>query len=446
MCRDKDHAGNRNNVRCDCDTSEARQARRERARLRAQFGAVGEGPAAIDFTTNANAPAQGQAEAPAAEAIVEPLTRGQALAAAQGALSAYQQVAADLIIRETPPRHDVPLRDTQVEAEARIVELGKAVEALAVFHGAPSEQEWEMAQAKWEAAHEVRVAERDAVRAEFARIDRAYKVAPLRPTNESFASKAEAREARNAYVTVHNAAMRKFDREDVPHEDPALAKLIARRADAFKGALSELGVEFASGKNLTYRIDKPRPKAEKNLRKAIEYYPDAWVTKAQLRDAVENRTLRAFQQGSRAHYEPSTNRIRLSTAAERDLAHELGHYLEGANRELGEAERAFIHRRSGLLAHHQNPAEAKKPIQRAISRGERGYQGGFAHNYVGRIYPYDLDDPRENGHYEVLTTGMEVAFFGRLGAGVGAGRFPKDAEHLSFTLGLLASSIKQERA
>lgn len=115
------------------------------------------------------------------------------------------------------------------------------------------------------------------------------------------------------------------------------------------------------------------------------------------------------------------------------LVHELMHRLQHGNHHLRALESRLVERRTA----------ASHPV-RWESDPFPCIPGTFVSPYMGTVYP--------NGLREVLTTGMEMLYFGRFGAGIGAavddgsgwlrtdktsGLAVSDNLHLEFTLGAL---------
>lgn len=443
MCRDLDHAGNRTNVRCACDTSEARQARRERARVAAVHAPELEKSSAhIQYTlvTEGAAVVNDAVELVLATDVV--LTRDETLSIARDELSSYHDILVELGERTEAKKASTELTAVEAEAERRLIVLGDAVQRLsATDEEMPSDEEFATVAERLNERREEFKAQLIITKAEVMRTSAACRTFVLRPNPESFLERAALYEANANAVKVHNKLIDEKTAQAETENDPEFAALAARRAAAYRRALTDLGVKFADPDAFTYRIDKSRPKLEKNLRSAISHYPASWVAEAQERDEASS-TVRIYQQGKRAHYAPISNQIRVSTADESTLTHELAHYLEGANRGIGESERYFINRRAGLLAHSRG-SSTPQPRLSFVSGRELGYTDEFVHGYVGRIYTFDAAKPRNNGAYEVLSVGMENIFHGHMGANTGTSVYKADREHVSFVLGLLASSAKE---
>lgn len=115
------------------------------------------------------------------------------------------------------------------------------------------------------------------------------------------------------------------------------------------------------------------------------------------------------------------------------LVHELMHRLQHGNHHLRALESRFVERRTA----------ASRPV-RWETDPFLCLPGTFISPYMGMVYP--------NGLREVLTTGMEMLYYGRFGAGIGAavddgsgwvrtakasGLAVSDNLHLEFTLGAL---------
>lgn len=126
---------------------------------------------------------------------------------------------------------------------------------------------------------------------------------------------------------------------------------------------------------------------------------------------------------------------------ESSLVHEMMHRMQHAVPTLRVLESRFLQERCG-----DNPPIIR---QRDNDRTkEIMFPGGFVSTYVGKVYG--------DGFREVLTTGMEMLFYGKHGAGIGAGlvatespyavtdpetgRIKADLDHLHFTLGVLFSA------
>ena len=103
------------------------------------------------------------------------------------------------------------------------------------------------------------------------------------------------------------------------------------------------------------------------------------------------------------------------------MAHELGHDLEATVPHVRRlAHRWREHRATGV----QVTQIADHPT------GEVGYDAGFVHHYVGKVYA--------RGETEVVSTGLEGVYYGRYGSLAGRGwKRGADHSHRAFMLGLL---------
>lgn len=125
------------------------------------------------------------------------------------------------------------------------------------------------------------------------------------------------------------------------------------------------------------------------------------------------------------------------------LVHELAHRLEHGNPQLRAVCAQFIRRRTT-----DESGEQEAPTKYFRDK-EPVYKDKLVHRYMGKMY--------DSRHTEVLSTGMEMMFFGRFGAGFGMGteiskdyredpvhpgRLASDRDHLNLIAGLLMSAEK----
>lgn len=118
----------------------------------------------------------------------------------------------------------------------------------------------------------------------------------------------------------------------------------------------------------------------------------------------------------------------------RAAVHELGHRMQHANPAIARAEHAYLGRRTTTAT-----GEREKPVNLA-GPNETGYADSFSVAYTGKTYAPEYGTPDDEGHTEVLSTGMEALFAGRYGGFIGAGQHHPDHETRSFILGLLATA------
>lgn len=126
------------------------------------------------------------------------------------------------------------------------------------------------------------------------------------------------------------------------------------------------------------------------------------------------------------------------------LAHELAHRMEHGNPHLRDVCHEFIRRRTTDAAGNRDePTKYRKDK-------EPVFEDNLIHAYMGKMY--------DSRHTEVLSTGMEMLFFGRFGAGLGiamtgtdqyerrdpehSGKLVADRDHANVVMGLLMSASK----
>ncbi|TXH09924.1 MAG: hypothetical protein E6R04_06570 [Spirochaetes bacterium] len=147
-----------------------------------------------------------------------------------------------------------------------------------------------------------------------------------------------------------------------------------------------------------------------------------------------------FRRGNQVVGYESVIRVDKSRAT---LVHELAHRLEHGNPHLRAVCAQFIRRRTT-----DENGEQEAPTRYHKDK-EPVYKDKLVHRYMGKMY--------DSRHTEVLSTGMEMMFFGRFGAGLGmgtevskdyredpdrTGRLASDRDHLNLISGLLLSATK----
>jgi hypothetical protein len=451
MCRDDDHGGRR----CPNDTSEARQERRVRAREGAKLRAELTDPAATAGTKllteerddyrdmintlglqafDEDSPRDAQSALGRRHEHPATLAHSKALTNAVSALYNYRQAQRQVGNIQNKLWH-AALTPAEIEAEKAMMLLGDRVAELAKQHGAPEQREWDEVVSDWQQRHGESKAQLEEINQRmkvlsFAR-SRAVKLNDMLMYKDKTAQY-------NELVREYNAVVTGAETAASAAGNPAYQALIQRRAAAYRAALQEVGVEFATADELRYQMDKNRPKLARVLGEAVAHYPRMWATMSRTKD-LQRGTLQVTQ-GSRGGYASQANRLIVSKADPRESIHELGHYMEHANPYIPEAERYFMNRRAGLLEAQQAGRAIPRRVQDRRANGA-GYADNFTSAYVGRIYEHPRPFANTpHGAYEVLTVGMETIFIGSYGGGVGMGNYKADREHEKFVLGLLATT------
>lgn len=366
------------------------------------------------------------------------------------------------------PHHTTPTTTKERKADTLIINAGIKIEELAQHFGCPAESDWEE-----------NIKERDNIEKKYDDIfvsmahrmsntlcwdievdspDRRRFVLNGRNMPESWAHDSNYKLLKDSGITSDGnqfmkeyeelATYKKNKRDELLENENKYDEIAKKRGQAYREALERVGVEFAGTDDLKFNTDYSNEYKEK-LAKAGSYYPKAWVDKSNNHKVG----LDLIVKGNRANF--YSGRIQISAGEKESVVvHELGHRMEWVNYNIGEAQRRFIARRSGLNAYHDKEVR-KQPKTHTLyaNTSERGYGDNFSSSYIGKVY--DVQSARTmadmkkyniaatgDAHYEVLTTGMEATFFGRYGGNLGVDGYKRDKEHTHFILGLLATANK----
>lgn len=238
----------------------------------------------------------------------------------------------------------------------------------------------------------------------------------------------EAMDSLNALIKSHKDGLLTGDEDD----ELAAAKAFYRAACKVSAARRRLAAQLLHEVVVTSRIVTPREfvvvdennrivppdaeclkKMQQQFRNASRLIPDDYKT-ATLKNTEP--LVVGYMKGTAAYRRRSVwtdwNNTQRCTPVihyslrERALVHEMMHRMQHAVPTLRVLESRFLQERCG-----DNPPIIR---QRDNDRTkEIMFPGGFAMTYVGRVYG--------DGFTEVLTTGMEMLFYGKSGAGIGAG-------------------------
>lgn len=268
-------------------------------------------------------------------------------------------------------------------------------------------------------------------------------------------------------------SVNQFLRSDEINYQAEFKTLIQRRADGYRKALQDIGVEFASKEDLRFTPDSDERVAEA-ARKVMHYMPASWWKDEDedepAFDAVLHpapnfrphyahqnpRTVQEYSDASkpasegwkmfmknekvwdgedwktkpvrrwkRTHtVESNQGTIEVGENSLEDskiMIHELTHRAERLVPELYTAQEGFKSRRT--------KGQKVEPIDG--NENEPGYRDNFVHHYMGRVY----DHP----NHEILSTGLEGIFYGAhsgLTHEYGKTTQP-DPDHRSFVLGVM---------
>lgn len=354
MCRDLNHAGNRGKVRCDCDTSAARQARRLRARAHAEYSTGG--PASEDVTTIAStAPAHPQVSIERVQALQDEIKQ---LDANYGTLPYHKNDEGKFIYevgeREFDNKVDAMLYTNEL-LEAKTVEAGSVISALAdersgvtleeiqnyyqteiakveeqldegYVRPIPPEQkakeEAELAAARqaiedaqvaidaYEAEHvddyphetlsgfasRLQVYRRDNPNDEEANAKYAHLNELGRLHRVSLLNKSVVERDQKAWLNTARDRHSKL-KSEYGRSEPVIGEMLKKRAEAYLEVLAE--VRQMGGVELKVSADSHKASA-KVLQSALRYYPADWIEASN--KATSSRELRIKKTTARAHY------------------------------------------------------------------------------------------------------------------------------------------------
>lgn len=451
MCRDVEHGGRR----CPNDGATARRNRRRNAKLVKEHEDNTIGGVTPDVTEINGASS--------AENIVE---------RARVVIGEYNDIQKRIGSEPKIPHwHSNKLTDDEILAEQKLIELGDVVEELATKYGYPSDEEI-VSESMWIEDNQSRIRKmgynlasefhsKTGIGVNYDNDEYVFsfynKYNNLEEAiKEHNSNRREDSNLDNAYASFEEY---KSKREELysywDTRVDSLSKMINSRSDAYRKALEDIGVEFAGTDDLEVVATSP---LELSVRKQATLYPKSWVENS---NKMKKKLEAKYEKGEGANYHYGQGVITADPDVDDDsiMTHELGHRMEHANRDIGEAERRFLNRRAGFVDYYSGKRD-KKPQEASINgyKEDIGYpEAGFAINYSSRVYDFNKTNNtpekrkeyidkqgslKGKGFYEVLTTGMESTFFGRHGGGVGMNHMKKDAEHTRFILGLLASTAK----
>ena len=291
MCRNQTNESGR---RCPCDTSAARQARRQNAKARGEYSS---------FTVKRVEPQLLEAalpeEAPfSAETIRQEVEEFQTFMAGLGGGRGWND-------------------EGNQECDRRLNSLGAGVERLAeIEFGAPTDDKMKDAYDAFDKNKAKRIAESVAAY-EGAKLATGIALNKLQSTginNESHPSisarelawqeahpedyaawRAAKAETSSAWEKLHEIRNQRIEYDSEP------AQLLRKRNEAIKEALQEVGVEFAENGDLTISSDSHK-KAASAVQEAITYYPKAWVEDSNANNKRNRGELRIKDSKGRAHY------------------------------------------------------------------------------------------------------------------------------------------------
>lgn len=452
MCRDRTEGGRR----CPHDTTEARRNRRQNSKI-------------VDIYEDSVI----EGVTPEANAVENTSNPSVVITKAKTVLSEYNDIQARIGPAPTVPLwHSTKLSNDEILAEQKLIELGDTIEELAIANGCPTEEEI-IDESAWIEDNQIELKQKAAVLSNKFRSETGITV-DYKNGEYSFAARGwyktidEAVEQYNEWrgenldVEKARASFEEYKgkREELYSEMDtritSLNAMISDRSDAYRKALSDIGVEFAGADDLTFKSETEG--SDTLVRNQVALYPKAWIDNS---NSLKKKLSVKEIPGERAGYDEKTGMLVYDAAQDGDsiMMHELGHRMEQANPEISEAERRFLNRRAGFVDYHAGKT-LRLPEFSPVNRNakEQGYpQAGFANDYTAKVYDIGkyTDTPAKrakyiekhgetkgSGFYEVLTMGVETTFYGKNGAGVGIDGMKKDPEHTRFVLGLFASTAK----
>lgn len=214
--------------------------------------------------------------------------------------------------------------------------------------------------------------------------------------------------------------------------------------EAYKQALSDVGVDFANGDEMfdkkVYNKDYVDEDFKNEMKAAISYYPVDWVDNVDSKVNVhkyhpKGSTLGYVHYSEGASYIKTDKNVDLYSGDYSTSIHEFGHVLEINNNEIGRAERLF------LIQEKQKSSYSK--VKKASSN-QNCATDSMVREYSGVYYTggSTRSDKYNGNTYELFTTGVEALFAGDKTAFIPdeSGKAP---QHRNFILGLFATTVRK---
>lgn len=309
--------------RCPCDTSAARQARRQRVRLTGKYQGKLTPPAEDTATPAAQTNKTETPEERHSRIIQEITTLSDEIAELSSSTSLHHALQ-----KHALPEHTIK---AYKELDEKTIQLGRHVEEIAVTkYGAPTDEHILEESEKLREAH---LAEKNAVNAETQKVteeflqanEELYRAARQKYdqehgdgefSNRTFAEREqlvpellpeqaqEVKELNDQYGAI--VAQRAGLHQKAVEEETALRYgLLQKRNEANKEALQEAGVVFAQPETLNIS-EESNPTAKKALDSALPYVPQSWVDASNERAERHNTELIIKGTSGRAHYRDRT--------------------------------------------------------------------------------------------------------------------------------------------
>lgn len=395
MCRVKSERPER----CYCDTSEARKSRRYNRSAREKYSACASTPPPPIFIQSIE-----KDSSCTVESVKEDI---QALTSIREKLNRF------LMIRKENNNGFFPEYDRQLN------NVGAGIEYLAVN--------------KYESP-----------------TDRDLRFAVLSYESKLLKVKTAAIVAGKTVKEAHNEAASKIEAEFGNEIASVLRPLLIKRNEAYRMALTEVGVQFADPETLKY-FSESDSKALSSLKSALRFYPQSWVDASNKKQEekpflIIDSTNRAHYQGTVKHLTKDWTAIKVAELTvsrnepslvfddegTRVAMHEFAHRSEDAVKGLAYYEQFFLRRRTG---HH--PTDDSSPTPETTSTiyegtKEIGFKDNFPNHYMGKVY--------DGKFFEIFSMGMETMFAGTNGGFAGFLGYNADPDYKKFILGVLASS------
>lgn len=251
----------------------------------------------------------------------------------------------------------------------------------------------------------------------------------------------------NSEIRAYNKEIKLYNKAIQGVNNEYSLKYESTYGKAYKEALSDLGVEFSNGEEIypqkVYNQDKVSDEFANDVKSAIDYYPNEWVSNIDSKLSVyeytpEGNRLGYVNHGEGINYELSGKEVNLFSSSHSTTVHEFGHVIELNNPEIGRAERLFLiqeKKKSSFkkVREVQGSGGSQKIATDSLVREYSGvyYSGGSTKN-----------DKYDGNTYEIFTTGVQNLFTADSG-GFTTDETCKSPQHRNFILGLFATSVRK---
>jgi len=203
-------------------------------------------------------------------------------------------------------------------------------------------------------------------------------------------------------------------------EDVSVSKVVDSRAEAtkqfktdFLAAMREARPGYGTGKVQIAEGSVDDPELIKRVQQAAEWFPKEWIDRAGPLRVVESKSPGVYALRAEVAKDHISTIALRKDSWEKNIVHEMMHWLEEKNPEVHKAAQEFLDRRT--------EGQEIEPLINGAPH-EEVKEGGFVDPYMGKIYNHPST--------EVLTMAME-------GLVAGAIRVEDDPDHFAMLLSTL---------